>query len=130
MSSETPTFEDFFNGIRQGDGYWNELAIHQFAEDVFAWMQQKGWSKADLAREMGVSQAYITKIMKGNANFTLASMTRIARVLGARLQVQLVPIDAPYPVRHDENDENGEKEQAEPEEAPLGKSGRRARNRI
>ena len=105
MSADTPTFREFFDAIRQGDGYWTELAINQCAEDVFGWMQKKGWSKADLAREMGVSQAYITKIMKGNANFTLASMTKLARVLGARLELKLVPIDAPYPVQDDESEE-------------------------
>ena len=105
MSANPPTVKEFFDAIRQGDGYWTELAINQFTEDVFAWMQRKGWSKADLAREMGVSQAYITKIMKGNANFTLASMTKLARVLGARLELKLVPSDAPYPAQEDEREE-------------------------
>jgi transcriptional regulator with XRE-family HTH domain len=102
MTSETSSFKELFEWAEQHDEYWTEGAIIQFTEDLAVWMQRRAWSRADLAREMGVSQAYITKILKGNANFTLASMTKLARVLGARLDVRLVPVDAPYPVREED----------------------------
>jgi transcriptional regulator with XRE-family HTH domain len=101
MSSEARSFKELFEWAEQYNEYWTEGAIIQFTEDLALWMERRGWSRADLAREMGVSQAYITKILKGNANFTLASMTKIARVLGARLDVRLLPADAPYPVREE-----------------------------
>jgi transcriptional regulator with XRE-family HTH domain len=50
-------------------------------------------SRAELAQAIGTSQPYVTKILKGNVNFTLATMTKLAHAMGATLRIHLAPKD-------------------------------------
>jgi transcriptional regulator with XRE-family HTH domain len=86
------SFAALFEAAERHDEYWTERAIIKFTEDLSLWMESKKISQADLAAAMGVSQPYISKILKGNVNFTLATMTKLARVLGAEVHVRLAPI--------------------------------------
>lgn len=52
------------------------LAFNQY-------MKKLGWNNADLARELGTSRAYITKIMRGDQNLSIDKITEIADALGA-----------------------------------------------
>jgi len=84
------SFAALFEAAERHEEYWTELAIIQFTEDLSRWMEAKGVSQAELAAAIGVSQPYISKILKGNANFTLATMTKLAQALGAKVRIQLV----------------------------------------
>lgn len=46
-------------------------------------MKKLSWNNADLARELGTSRAYITKIMRGDQNLSIDKITEIADALGA-----------------------------------------------
>lgn len=83
------TFKELFEAARKKDRYWVAEAIHDFTEDICRLMEEKKINKADLARIMKVSPAYITKILRGNANFTIDTMVRLARALGASLQLRV-----------------------------------------
>ncbi|MHB8708579.1 MAG: helix-turn-helix domain-containing protein, partial [Desulfuromonadales bacterium] len=61
-----------------------ELAILEFTGQINKLMQEKQISKVELARLLGTSPAYVTKIFRGDANFTMRSMVKLARVLGGR----------------------------------------------
>ena len=52
-------------------------------------MKQKGISRADLAREMGVPKSQISRIFNAPPNLTLLSIARIAVALGVDLQALL-----------------------------------------
>jgi transcriptional regulator with XRE-family HTH domain len=54
-------------------------------------MREKGVSRSELARSLGVSAAYVTKVLNRRANFTLESLGRLADALDARLTVSLEP---------------------------------------
>lgn len=86
------SFAALFESAERHDEYWTERAIIQFTEDLSIWMESKKISQADLAAAMGVSQPYISKVLKGNVNFTLATMTKLAHALGAEVHVRLAPI--------------------------------------
>ena len=45
-------------------------------------------SYADLAKLMGTSNAYISKIFRGDANLTIESMVKIARAVGCNISIQ------------------------------------------
>ena len=47
-------------------------------------MEANGVSRGELARRLEVSPAYITKVLRGNVNFTLDSMVRLVRGAGGR----------------------------------------------
>lgn len=84
-------FRDLLQEAQQRDSYWTERAILEFTEELVRTMEDRNVSRAELARRIGSSQAYITKILGGNANFTLASMTKLARALGSEMRVHMAP---------------------------------------
>ncbi|WP_148059012.1 helix-turn-helix domain-containing protein, partial [Pseudomonas chlororaphis] len=47
----------------------------------------------DLANSIGCSQSYITKVIKGDANFTIETMVKISRALESKLCIHLAGID-------------------------------------
>jgi plasmid maintenance system antidote protein VapI len=71
--------------------FWEEDAIISFTEDVCLAMERAGVSRAELARRLGTSQAYVTKVLRGNANFTIKTMGRLAVALDSELRVHLAP---------------------------------------
>lgn len=71
------------------DEYWIELAKLDFTEEICRRMEKIGCNRKELADKIGVSPAYITKILRGNANFTIESMTKISRALGAALRCHI-----------------------------------------
>lgn len=88
------SFAALFEAAERHDEYWTELAIIEFTEDLSRWMESKNISQAELAEAVGVSQPYISKVLKGNVNFTLATMTKLARAIGAVVRIQLAPVES------------------------------------
>jgi transcriptional regulator with XRE-family HTH domain len=86
------SFSALFEAAERHDEYWTERAIIELTEALSRWMEAKKISQADLAAAIGVSQPYISKVLRGNVNFTLATMTKLARALGAEVHVHLSPI--------------------------------------
>lgn len=85
------SFAALFEAAERQDEYWTERAIAEFTEDLSRWMETRKISQAELAAAVGVSPAYISKVLKGNVNFTLATMTKLARAVGATVHVRLSP---------------------------------------
>ena len=54
-------------------------------------MKSRGLTRSALAEKIGTSPAYITKILRGDTNFTLDSMVKIANVLNCDLTIGLHP---------------------------------------
>lgn len=88
--SET-RYSDFIQTSKLSNEYWTETAITDFTEELCRLMENKGVTRADLAQRIGHSQAYVTKVLRGNVNFTLATMTKLARALDAVVRVHLAP---------------------------------------
>jgi transcriptional regulator with XRE-family HTH domain len=59
------------------------------ASSFHEYMKKLNWSNADLARELGTSRAYITKIMRGDQNLSIDKITEIADALGADVHIHL-----------------------------------------
>ena len=85
------TFKQLFEEAEKQPGFWKELAIIEFTEELVRAMDEQGVSRSELARRTGTSPAYITKVLRGNANFTLGSMTKLAMALGLELKMHLAP---------------------------------------
>jgi transcriptional regulator with XRE-family HTH domain len=56
-------------------------------EEIVAIMERKKISRAELARRMGTSRAYITKLLRMNINFTLESLVKIAHSIGSKISI-------------------------------------------
>jgi hypothetical protein len=79
----TRTFNELFYRAEQQDDYWVARASLAFTESVGQLLEAQHMSRAELARRLGTSTAYVTKILRGDVNFTLRTMVRVSRVLGA-----------------------------------------------
>lgn len=85
------TFAQLFAEARGMPEYWEEGAILDFTEAMYIAMEEQDVTRAELARRLGTSQAYITRVLGGHANFTLRTMAKLALALGLQLEVGLVP---------------------------------------
>ncbi len=87
----TKSFRELFDEARQTDAYWEERAVLDFTEEIYGRMEALGLRKSQLAERLGTSPAYVTKILGGDANFTLKTMVRLARALDASVHVHVAP---------------------------------------
>jgi len=56
---------------------------------IHAIMVRERITKTALAEKIGCSPAYISKILKGDANFTIETMVKISRALDSKLCIHL-----------------------------------------
>ena len=94
------TFSELFQEAERHEDYWVAGAIMAFTESLVREMERQGITRVELARRLGASPAYVTKILRGKVNFTLATMVRLARALGSELHVHLGPLQTPAKRAH------------------------------
>lgn len=82
-------YRHFLQEARKSVDFWVDGPITEFAEDIWRLMEEQKVSRAELARRLGTSRAYITKLLGGNANFTLHTMTKVAMALGSTVHVHV-----------------------------------------
>ena len=82
-------FNELFEGVEETLAYKTEAAVLEFTEELVARMESQGVSRADLARKIGCSPAYVTKILRGSTNFTLETMVKIADALDCMVRTHL-----------------------------------------
>ncbi len=73
--------------------FWIDVARVGFEEDLHRLMERAGINRAELAEAAGVSPAFVSKVLNGSNNYTLKTMAKLARAVGAVLQVRLVDED-------------------------------------
>jgi len=71
--------------------YWHERAMLQFTEELHKMMSDRSMTRKQLADTLGASKAYVTRVLRGDANFTLATMVKLASALGAELRTHMAP---------------------------------------
>jgi plasmid maintenance system antidote protein VapI len=52
-------------------------------------LDEKGWNQSDLAQALGVSRQQVSKMLKGENDFQLSTITKLEEVLGIQLQAIL-----------------------------------------
>lgn len=80
----------FIENAKQGDSYWVEKAKLGFAMALERWRRDSGLSNTELAAKIGTSPAYITKVFRGDTNFTIETMSKLARACGGQLDIQII----------------------------------------
>ena len=83
------SFRELINEAKERDTYWAASIILDFTEGLNKIMKANSVTRSDLARRLGVSPAYITKVLRGNVNFTVDSMVRLVRAAGGEVQIQV-----------------------------------------
>jgi len=75
-------------------GYYQEGLLMDVAARVVAAMESRGVTRAELARRLEVSPAYVTKMLRGHANLSIESLAKLAFALDLRWECILIPKDA------------------------------------
>src|SRR5262245_35706483 len=89
----TTKWRKFVEAAERSPAYWAEGAWLRFTEELLALMEAQSVTRAELARRVGVSPAYITKVFRGTVNLTLETMSRLALAVGASVRLHVAPID-------------------------------------
>jgi transcriptional regulator with XRE-family HTH domain len=84
-------FAGFFTQAEESPRYWAELAKLEFTEKVIARMKELGLSRSALAAKLDVQPGLVTRLLSGQNNFELATMTKIARALDCDFRCHLQP---------------------------------------
>jgi len=88
------TLKQRMKNIRQSHDYRLEKAKLEFIQGVTRIMQQKEITNAELARRLETSPAYITKVMRGDTNFTLDSLVKITYALDSKVHIHVADTSA------------------------------------
>jgi transcriptional regulator with XRE-family HTH domain len=75
--------------MRKSQEYLVEELLFNLAEEILARMEELRINQSQLAGRLGTSKAYITKILRGNANFTAASLVKIATALDCKIDIRM-----------------------------------------
>jgi len=68
-----------------------EGLIFDVSQQLFEVMEKDHVSKAELARRLGCSKAYITKLLRGPSNMTLRKVAEVFHALGYTLKLKAAP---------------------------------------
>lgn len=87
-------FYDEFAEIAESIPAW-EWDLHDYTEEqsdqLYHLMEQQGVTKAELARRLGVSKAFITKVLRGDANMNSKTFIRLVNALEGQALIKIVP---------------------------------------
>lgn len=81
LFAETPSIES--------EAEYRKLMI---VEELLTLMAEKGISRGELAKRMEVQPSRITAMMTGANNFTIETLVRAGRAVGAELSIHFVPV--------------------------------------
>lgn len=71
--------------------YQTELSIIDFNEKIIAKMEELKISRAELAKRLGVSKAFVTKVLNGNPNMTIKTLISLTLALDCQLYQDIYP---------------------------------------
>lgn len=83
--------ENLLTEFQHDPEYHLEKLRLEIMEQVLELMERMNITRAELARKLGCSNAYITKLLNGSENLTLLKLTQIASVLHSTIDVTFVP---------------------------------------
>ena len=88
------SFNTLFATVRATPAYKQARAKLDLTRQIESRMRQLGINKTELAQRSGKSKAYVTKMLRGENNFTIDSLVALAETLQAGVEIRLVPADA------------------------------------
>jgi plasmid maintenance system antidote protein VapI len=97
--------------------YWRDIAMTDFTRGLHDRMRRMHVTHAELARRMGTSRPYVTRLLEGG-NFTLETMVKLTMALGGVVRVHIADRDA---LTHWKDEISAE------EETPSGQQSRATR---
>lgn len=85
------SFEKGLDRAKKRLAYYQEGMLVETAARIIDAMESSRVSRSELARRLNVSPAYITKILRGQANLSLDSLAKLAFALDLKWECILIP---------------------------------------
>jgi antitoxin component HigA of HigAB toxin-antitoxin module len=85
------SFEELYVKAKERETYLSASITLEFTEGLSELMEVNNIPRKELAKRLGPSPAYVTKVLRGDVNFTVDSMARLAKAVGGTVQVHLSP---------------------------------------
>jgi len=99
-------FHEYLEEDKKDPDYQIERLLLEINEKILEILEEKGLTRKAFAEKLGVSSAYITKLLNGRPNLTLKSLIKIALTLNVKLRVEIkdyakvyeieIPFDSSY----------------------------------
>lgn len=93
-------FQDELETSRKTFAYRLEKILIQLGEDICRLMRDQQISRADVAKRLGVSRAYVTRVLNGNPNLTIKTLLKLSDALGHELAIRFAPKPDASTTRH------------------------------
>lgn len=84
MKEKLERYKDTFDFKLEG-------LILDITEEMCRAMEEKGIDRAELADELGVSRAFVSKLLNGTPNLTIKTLMKISNALGRELSIKMPP---------------------------------------
>ncbi|HEY3243423.1 MAG TPA: helix-turn-helix transcriptional regulator, partial [Phycisphaerae bacterium] len=94
MNRQQTELERFISDPEGMRLFQQERLILDVTEAIYGLMEQKGVNKADLAKRLGTSKAYVTRLLGGRTNMTLRTASDAFWALDASMRVSIGPLSA------------------------------------
>lgn len=88
------SYHQMFEDAERDPDYWLALPQTEFLEDVVRRMETQDVKRADLAEKLNSTRPWVTKLLRGDTNFTLRTMVKVAMVLGGSLHMHIADRNA------------------------------------
>lgn len=85
------SFRTLIEIAKQRNSYWFETAKLDFSVELNRMFKRTGMTQAELATKIDSSPAYITKVFRGDTNFTIETMIKLATAVDGELHIQITP---------------------------------------
>lgn len=79
----------WYTNLQNDDAYWVENTKIDFAIALERLMERVGINKSQLAKHLGTSPAYVSKVLRGDANLTIESMVKLARAAHGSVHIHV-----------------------------------------
>jgi transcriptional regulator with XRE-family HTH domain len=91
MAQANTWFEEQFSQYAGDVDYEVGLLRLKLYEDILRLMAEQGVSRAELAKRLSCSKAYVSKLFNDSANITLHTLVRIALAVKCDVEIAFVP---------------------------------------
>lgn len=90
------SYKRMVSEARKDVTYWIEDAKLDFSIELHRLLERKGVNNTELAKRLGTSKAYVTKLFRGDANLTIETMIKAACAGGGRVHIHIADESAAH----------------------------------
>lgn len=83
------SFASLYAKLEASPSYRAEKLAVAFLAELNASMHEQGISNAELARRIGASAAYVTKVFRGPSNLSVETLAKLADAVGCQVHLHL-----------------------------------------